>query len=119
MKSLVSASVLALSVLFVAKAQADIQPAELVAGSVSFQGHYLVGHIYVGGTYGHAIPAGRTATLEWRVEGGPWVTLISRTLPELDNKGYYLTTPYANPVQYRTTFRLHPAREIGTPAMTS
>lgn len=102
-----SAGLLGLALILAAvPARADIQPAELVAGSISLTGSYVVANIYVGGTYGQTYPAGRTATLEYRAGSGPWQVLAAERLPAIGTQGYYLTRPFASPVKVTTTFRL-------------
>lgn len=107
MKTILLSAAAALGLLLASTpSQADIQPAELVAGSISFQGNYIVGNIYCGGTYGQTYPGGRTATLEAREGSAPWRVLYSNRLPDIGTKGFYITVPYANPVRVTTTFRL-------------
>lgn len=107
MKTTIAASLAALATFFYSTpVRADIQPAELVAGSISLQGNFVVAEIYVGGTYGQTYPKGRTATLEVRTGSGAWSTLWSGVLPNIGTGGYYITRPYGNPVKVTTTFRL-------------
>lgn len=107
MKTILLSASAALGILLASTpSQADIQPAELVAGSLSFQGNYIVGEIYCGGTYGQTYPGGRTATLEVREGSAPWRLLYSNRLPNIGTKAFYVTVPYGNPVRVTTTFRL-------------
>lgn len=107
MKSVLSALVVALTVLVSSStSQADIQPAELVAGSINLTGSYVVAEIYVGGTYGQTYPGGRRATLEVKEGSGAYRTLWTGVLPNIGTEHSYITRPYASPVKVATTFRL-------------